>query len=278
MHHVDSTSGVRLAVHDLGGEGPTLLCSHATGFHAIVWRPMAQHLADRYHSIALDYRGHGAATVPVDGDFHWRGFGEDALAVVDALRLDRPLAVGHSMGGAALLMAEVWQPGTFGALALFEPIVFPAARPANPAGNPLAAGARRRRAEFPSRLDAFENYAAKPPLDVFTREALAAYVEHGFVDTDHGTVRLACEPESEARTFEASGSDATWDRLGEIRCPVLVLSGRVEPFQPSSWARQVVDAIPGARFEHSEHLGHFGPMEDPPAIADAIDAFFRSLA
>jgi pimeloyl-ACP methyl ester carboxylesterase len=277
VHLVDSTDGVRLAVHDLGGTGPVLLCSHATGFHAKVWRPMAHHLGDRYHSLAIDYRGHGDATVPDGQRFHWDGFGHDALAVVEALALDRPFAVGHSMGGAALLMAELWRPGTFAAMALFEPIVFPKDRPVPENGNPLASGARRRRFEFSSRLEAFDNYAAKPPLNVFTREALAAYVEHGFADTDHGTVQLKCQPEHEARVFEASGSHDTFERLEEIECPVLVLSGRIEPYQPSSWAHLVAERLPNARFEQSEHVGHFGPMEDPVTVASAIDTFFRSL-
>ena len=39
---IDSTDGVRLAVHDLGGDGPPLLLAHATGMRASPtarWRP-----------------------------------------------------------------------------------------------------------------------------------------------------------------------------------------------------------------------------------------------
>ncbi len=277
MQHVDSTDGVRLAVHDLGGRGRTILFAHATGFHAIVWRPLAQHLASRFHSVALDYRGHGASTSPASGDFNWRGMCADTLAVIDALGLERPVAVGHSMGGGALVMAEEERPGTFAGLALFEPILIPPDRPMPEGELPIVAGARRRRAEFPNRLEAFENYASKPPLNVLTREALAAYVEHGFVDTDHGTVRLACEPEHEARVFEGSRVPGVWEGLGSIRCPVLLLSGREEAFQPSSYTASVAAQIPGAALQRFGHLGHFGPLEEPDVVGDAIAGYFASL-
>ena len=42
MHHVDSTDGVVLALHDLGVDGPPLLLCHATGFHGRVWAPLGR--------------------------------------------------------------------------------------------------------------------------------------------------------------------------------------------------------------------------------------------
>ena len=51
---VSSSDGVELAVHDLGGRGPTLLVSHATGFHGRCYLPVAAALADRFHTIAFE--------------------------------------------------------------------------------------------------------------------------------------------------------------------------------------------------------------------------------
>ena len=87
MQLVRSTGGVDVALHDLGGDGPPLLLTHATGFCGPVWRPLARHLADRYHAYAPDLRGHGESVTPVGLDFHWGGFADDVLAVVDPLRL-----------------------------------------------------------------------------------------------------------------------------------------------------------------------------------------------
>ena len=73
--------GVHLVVHDLGGDGPTLLHSHATGFHGRCYVPIADALADRFHSVGFDYRGHGDTPQPEQA-IDWERYGDDAEAQV----------------------------------------------------------------------------------------------------------------------------------------------------------------------------------------------------
>jgi pimeloyl-ACP methyl ester carboxylesterase len=269
MDLVASTEGVRVAVHDLGGTGRPILFGHATGFCGLVWRPVAHELAD-HHSVALDFRAHGRSSRPVDGDLHWRGAAEDLLAVVDALSLEGAYGVGHSMGGAALLLAEQSRPGTFSALWLYEPIVMTAAmRDELGGGNPLAEAASRRRRGFASARAALENFASKPPLDVMTRESLEAYVEGGFETLEDGSVTLRCRPEDESETFRMGPTHDAGAHLAEVSCPVTVVKGRDEP-GPAMFADAVAGALPHGRLVQMPALGHFGPMEDPGAIAESI--------
>ncbi len=275
---VRSTGGVTVALHDLGGEGPPILCAHPTGFLAMTWAPLAAELASVAHSWALDFRGHGDSTSPASGDFDWRGMADDALAVVDDLAGSvEPTglrAVGHSMGGAALLMAELRRPGTFGALWLYEPIVVPWTSPAEaPVGtNRMAETARRRRPWFPDRAAAYANFAAKPPLSTLDPAALAAYVEYGLRDRpDDGTVELKCTPDTEGRVFDGARGQDIFARLGEVTCPVTVAIGG-DGSPPAQFGPMVADALPWGRLERHPHLSHFGPMEDPPAMAVAVRA------
>jgi pimeloyl-ACP methyl ester carboxylesterase len=270
---IPSTDGVEVAVHDLGGDGPTLFVSHATGFLGLMYAPLARELP-QYHSVAIDYRGHGDATEPASGAFAWTGFREDALAVIDALGLGAMYGFGHSMGGTVLLMIELARPGTFHALALYEPIVYPPGRVRSEEPIDLVVGTRRRRREFPTREAAFENYSGKPPLDVLTPEVLRLYVDHGLAETPEGTVRLKCDPESEARTFEANMSHDTWARLGEVQCPVLVMA---EPFRdraPAMMAENAARRLPRGEYLVFPDLDHFGPFEDPSAVATAVSEYF----
>lgn len=278
-----SSDGVAVEVHDLGGVGPVLLMSHATGFHGRVWAPVAAHLTHRFHCYALDYRGHGDTAAPEGWEVDWQGYGDDATAVATELHghgADAApiLGVGHSMGGACLLMAAHRRPDLFRGLVLYEPIVFPPTGllpPGRP--SPLAEGARKRRASFASFEEAIANYASKAPMASFAQEALHAYVHGGFRLDDHGHVHLKCAPEHEAATFESGGRYRTWDDLPEIDIPVWVVSGLAEPFQPSSLAEQIAERLPKGNYVQYSDLDHFGPMTDPARMARVIETFADTL-
>jgi pimeloyl-ACP methyl ester carboxylesterase len=267
---VRSTDGVTLALHDLGGDGPPLLLCHPTGFLAMTWAPMAHELAHVAHSWALDFRGHGQSTSPASGDFSWHGMRDDVLAVIDDLGLTDVVAVGHSMGGAALLMAEQRRPGTFAGMWLYEPIVFPPVEGGGDRPNPLAGAARRRRPRFAGREAAYANFASKPPLDALAPDALRAYVDHGLRDAPDGDgVELACTPETEARVFDNGSAHDTFAHLGEVGCPVTVAAGG-DTAGPAQMAAVIAAALPHGTLERHPTLTHFGPMEDPAAMAEAV--------
>jgi pimeloyl-ACP methyl ester carboxylesterase len=291
MRHLPGPDGTTLAVHELGdGQRPTLLC-HATGFHGLVWEPFARALGSGFERWSMDFRAHGASVVPEGGVPEWHGFRDDVLAVVDGLDLPagQILGIGPSMGGGALLLAEQARPGTFAGLWLFEPIAPPpgwfAARTPTGEGpgapNPLADGAARRRATFPSRAEALANYAGKPPLNRLRADALDAYVRHGFVDDDGpaatpGSVRLACRPADESQVFRGAPGHDAFARLVEVSCPVVVAMGD-EP-GPGAFAPAIVDLLPHGRLERFASLGHFGPLEAPDLVAAATADFAAGLA
>lgn len=267
---VPSTNGVTVAVHDLGGDGPPLLVAHANGFCGGAYAPFAAELAAHRHVWALDFRGQGWSTPPRDGVFAWDGTADDVLAVVEALGGGPIDAVGHSLGGAALVRAEARRPGTLRRAYLFEPIVVPGGR--SPRGNPMAVAARKRRHEFASRADALRSYAGRPPLGYLRADCLAAYVLHGFKELDDGTARLRCAGEHEARMFEATGSITTEDAT-KVDVPVVVARGALAEGWggPAAFSPAVAEALPQGRLSEHPLLGHFGPLEHPPQIAaDAL--------
>ena len=264
---VASTSGVTLAVHDLGGDGPPFLIAHATGLCGRAYEPVAAALAPVFHVFALDFRGHGDSTAPDDGDFAWAGMGADVLAAVDALGVEQIDAMGHSLGGASLLIAESARPGLLRTAYLFEPIVLTEAYAAERT-NLMSDAARRRRDVFPSRAEALWRYASRPPLGWLRADALAAYVQHGFEDLPDGTVRLKCRPESEARTFECE-TKMTLDRVNEITTPTTIGIGNQEPTS-TLFGEPLSEAMRNARLIRYEHLGHFGPLQDPDTIGADI--------
>ncbi len=193
---VRGAEGVEIATYQLGGDGPPVVLMHATGFHGQCWIPLARELTAYFTVWAVDQRGHGASGKAPGGNYHdWGLFVDDLFAVLDALSPGPWRGIGHSLGGAVLLMAEARRPGTFMNLCCYEPVVFPptSGSPDGFGGRiPMAELARKRRANFPSRQAAYENYASKPPLNRLHPDALDAYVTFGFVDDPQGGVTLAC--------------------------------------------------------------------------------------
>lgn len=284
---VPSTDDVSVATYDFGGDGPLLVLCHATGFCGGMYEPIARHLIDRFHCIGLDFRGHGRSERPDGVSMAWTGMAEDLLAVIDhvlAARGDAAgtpvLAVGHSMGGAAIALAALARPGSIASAWALEPILFPTpedldvetGQPID--GSPLVAGARRRRPEFESRQAAFDRYGSRPPFSEIDAEVLRAYVDYGFRDLPDGTVRLRCEPETEAQVFENSFSGA-FERLEEIRFPFLVAASG-DGMAPALITEAVVEQ--NERFQRFEYpdLTHFAPFEDPTRIAADIIEWFAN--
>lgn len=268
MDRAPSTDGVDVAVHDLGGAGEPLLLVHATMFCGPIWGPVAAHL-DRFHAYAPDLRAHGLTPLPPGAPLEWSSIAEDVLAVVDHLGLEAPRAVGHSMGAACLLLAELARPGTFSALWLYDPVVRPTPE-LGESESTLAAGAQRRRAAFESRQAALDNFSAKPPLDRVDEAARRAYVEHAFEELADGSVTLRCRPELEAAIYERGAFHGAFDRLGEVGCPTTVAHGFPEEGRPSCWAPDIARRLPRGRELTFEELSHFGPLEAPATVAAAI--------
>lgn len=272
-----TADGSVVAYYELGGAGPPLVLVHATGFCGPVLAPLAGRLADRFRCIAIDERAHGASPPPPGDDFSWTGFALDVLAVVDHLGLDSPAAFGHSSGGAALLLAEESRPGTFGALYCYEPVVYPGDVPLEPSldANPLSGGALRRRRHFDSRQDALANFSGKAPFDTLHPEALAAYVDNGF-EPGEGGIRLRCRREHEAQVYAHSFAHDAYARLTEVRCPVTFACGEHTDALGPDFVALFAARVGRAEQVVLPGLGHFGPLEDPGAVAASVARAFAA--
>ncbi|MEU1150147.1 SDR family oxidoreductase [Streptomyces sp. NPDC005863] len=96
------TGGVELCVAELGDpERPTVVLVHGYPDSKEVWSEVAARLADRFHVVLYDVRGHGRSTAPrpLRGGFTLEKLTDDFVAVLDAVSPDRPVhVVGHDWG------------------------------------------------------------------------------------------------------------------------------------------------------------------------------------
>ena len=109
--------GVRLHYYRRGSGRPVVL-AHGFSDNGKCWERVATVLQDRYDVIAYDARYHGKSEAPADGSF---GDGKDLVGLVEALGLEKPAAVGHSMGAGTVAQAVRERPELFRCAILEDP-------------------------------------------------------------------------------------------------------------------------------------------------------------
>jgi len=117
--------GARLHVVERG-QGPTLLLLHGlSGQLGNFSYGMIEPLARDFHVVAVDRPGAGYSTRAPGAGADLPAQADVLAALIDKLGLDRPLVVGHSLGGAVALALAIGHPGRVGGLALVAPLTHP---------------------------------------------------------------------------------------------------------------------------------------------------------
>jgi pimeloyl-ACP methyl ester carboxylesterase len=103
-HHlqfVNVQENVKLEVLDWGGSGRAIIFLPGLGNTGHVFDDFAPKLTDVFHVYGITRRGFGASSAPESG-YDADRLGDDVLAVIEALRISRPVLAGHSLGGEEL--------------------------------------------------------------------------------------------------------------------------------------------------------------------------------
>ena len=273
-------SGETVALRDWGAPwsgAPQVMLAHANGFCAPMWGRTAAALSAHCHVLAYDARGHGESVMDTStASLHWNIMHDDLIDLLEVLRsagrLNGPItAVGHSMGGAAVLCVAGRRPELINALIALDPVVwwpemllpsFSSERK-----TALVEGARRRRASFSSRKVVFDTWRGRGIFADWDDAVLSSYVNFGLLDHEEG-VRLACAPETEATIFDANWHEDMRALVRAIVAPGLVVHAKAGHFR-RALHEELADLAPG--LELRDHDGsHFFPMADPLATANII--------
>jgi len=274
--------GARLHYIDIGS-GPTIVMVHGlTGQLRNFTYALSERLVSDYRVIVVDRPGSGYSTYNRVG-----GRGLDAQAsmighFVKALRLDRPLLVGHSLGGAIALTLATKRPNLLGGLALIAPL-----------SQPMDQVPKIFRAlvnPSPFRRALASRTLAVPLGKLKRRRTLQTVFAPDPVPTDFGERGggvLAGRPSAfYAASTEISGADDLVEiaaMYGDIPLPVGILFGREDQIlSPGLHGAQTATAIPGAEYEVIEG-GHMILISAPDATASwlrrqAVRAFGEASA
>jgi pimeloyl-ACP methyl ester carboxylesterase len=119
---VEVGGGVSLSVRDFGAPhpgAPGLLLHHGLASTSHIWDLMLPALGRRFHVVAYDARGHGLSGKPGAG-YGFERVSADALAVIRATRLRRPIVAGHSWGAMVALELAAKHPRSVSGAVLLD--------------------------------------------------------------------------------------------------------------------------------------------------------------
>ncbi|MBB2973174.1 alpha/beta hydrolase [Mesorhizobium sp. RMAD-H1] len=115
-------NGIRHHLLHFAGAGPTMLLIPGITSPAVTWGFVAERLAAAFDVHVLDVRGRGLSEAGAL-DYSLDAMAADAVALVEAAGLGRPVVLGHSMGARIAIRAARRSPGAFSGLLLIDPPV-----------------------------------------------------------------------------------------------------------------------------------------------------------
>ena len=136
-----TANGIRLHYWRTGSSKPVVLFLHGLTDNGACWTPVIEALRDTYECIAPDARGHGLSDAPEHG-YSPQHHGTDEAALIEALNLDKPIVIGHSMGGATVTALAAQYPKLVRAVIAEDPAWFDTTQRPTETRGPMAEGWR----------------------------------------------------------------------------------------------------------------------------------------
>lgn len=116
--------GVSLAYEEQGSGGPPLLLVHGILCDRRYLAPQFAYFTARHRTVAVDLRGHGESDAP-EQEYTIEGFADDLRWMCQELGLERPVVVGHSLGGIVALALAAARPELVAGIVALDSVLVP---------------------------------------------------------------------------------------------------------------------------------------------------------
>jgi len=255
-------NGIRLH-YEMQGEGNTLLLVHGLGSSTRDWESQVPVLSRSRRVVTFDLRGHGQSDKPA-GPYSMAMFAADAVGLLDALAIERADVVGVSLGGGIAMQMAVDAPSRVQSLVLV-----------NTAPEMVVRTLRER-------LMLWQRFAVVRLMGM--RKMGEVLGQRLFVQPGDAPLRQTFadrwaenDPVAYLAALRAMVGWSVNDRLGDIRCPTLVLAADHD-YTPVSLKEGYTARIPGARLVVVADSRHALPIERPHEFNEAVLAFLENQA
>ncbi len=251
-----SPDGIEIEFDVAGTGTPAIVFVHGWSCDRTYWREQMAAFAGRYRVVAIDLAGHGASGV---GRIAWTmpAFGDDVVAVVEQLGLERSVLVGHSMGGDVVVEAAL-RLGNRVAGVVWADTYRTLGHPDTP--EDIEASVKPFRRDFPGHTRRFVREMFGPTAD----PVLADWVAD---DMASAPPEIALDA-----VIHAWGNEGpVLDALPRLRVPVVAINPDDGPTDVGALGRRGVRAV------IVTSVGHFLMLEDPAQFNAALAAVIEDF-
>ncbi len=232
-------------------DGPPVVLIHGAGGNASIWKTTFEHWkwADVWCPNLPGRKGSTQPPLTTTEELAtWLGL------VLDELKLESPILVGHSMGGGVALTLALQRPTRFRGVAL------------------VCSGLRLRVSE--AVMSVVEAATQDKPFD-FTMSFLPSVPSHVAKAYQHNTQQTP--PETGLVDWQACNTYDVRERLEQETCPLLVVYGASDVLTPAKYQERIPQRVPEATLV-SMDAGHMLPWERPEELSHAVASWVRNLS
>jgi pimeloyl-ACP methyl ester carboxylesterase len=250
---------------------PTVVLVHGGpgGYDHSYFKPHFGHLTEQAQVVYLDLRDHGRSGRHDPTKWTFEECADDVRAFCDAVGIERPVVLGHSLGGFVAILYGTRHPGHATALILQSTMarfdldrITESFRAAG--GDDVGELARR-------------SYGGDSVTDVEWAKVFAVFGPR-VPDADELARRVG-NPDVAGPGMDRVRELDILDQLSRITCPTLVCVGRLDPMTPVSAAEEMMDGLPAGvgRLEVMDAAGHFPWLDEPDRYRSIVTAFLASV-
>ncbi len=262
-------NNLRLHYLDWGTQGkPPFLMLHGGSAYAHWWDFVAPHFANDFHVIALDQRGHGDsqhADPPAYGTRHYLA---DLHEFINLLGLQKPVLMGHSMGGHNAIIYATEHAAELRALILVD---------TDASYPPAAVEFLRKLGEKPAKVfdsfaEAVSRFQLLPRETFISTEKLRALASFAFRELPDGkwTAKL------DRRTLFREPIDGR-ALLGQIACPTLIVRAQHTPLLSLEKINRLITSLPKAQWVEVPDTHHHVMLDNPDGLVKVVREFLAPL-
>jgi pimeloyl-ACP methyl ester carboxylesterase len=249
----------------------TLVLLHGNSANAWWWQPVARVIAPRFRLLALDQRGHGDSEWMRPPAYSPADYADDLLRFVCHVTRpgDRPIVIGHSMGGLSVLaFAQRYPDEARGAIAIDVAITSNHGRDRY---------LRRLRAlptvTYPDLATARERFRLMPSEGGIARETLHEIADRSLARTDEGRFTLKFDRES----FFGGDGIAVLDTIRALGVGTLLVRAEKSRIMTADAAEHARQSNPQVSLVTIRDAHHHVLLERPEEVARVIEEFATEL-